>query len=43
MHSLAESKSEQGKIVTLSPDCLIAKLLPEGATHLGMALLEVPS
>lgn len=42
MHSPAESKSGQGKIVTLSPDCLIAKLL-EGTTYLGMALLEVPS
>lgn len=43
MHSLAESRSGQGKIVTLSPDSLLAKLLLEGATHLGMALEEVPS
>lgn len=38
MHSPAESRSGQGKIVTLSPDSLLAKLLLEGATHLEMAL-----
>lgn len=38
MHSPAESRSGQGKIVTLFPDSLLAKLLLEGATHLEMAL-----
>lgn len=33
MHSPAESESGQEKIVTLSPDFLISKLLLEGATH----------